>query len=186
MVLRSATCCCEISITEISACITPTSLRTEGKPHRSRNTGLRRHELDVPNVADAFSVYWPRSDRGSLLLRGRTSSTKTQFGCHNPIANGHRFYVPLELVMVIDGSGEQSKEDSRAKRDKMARPYPSLCGIVSQNGRDIIYEVSGLDMSDPGRTRSKLGAALGSNGCRLLQRMSGALRLTSGCSPTKT
>ena len=53
--------------------------------------------------------------------------------------------------MVIDGSGEQSKEDSRAKRDKMARPYPSLCGIVRQSGRDITYEVSGLDMSTSGR-----------------------------------
>ena len=133
---------------------------SDGDPNRIKSgNDYDGPDLDVPNTGDdVFSLYWPRSDSWQPFFSGvRTPSSKTQFGCHNPISNGHRFYVPLELVMVIDGSGEQAKEDSRAKRDKVSRPYPSLCGLtktwVSGGKRFVEYTVDGLDMSgDPGRT----------------------------------
>ena len=133
---------------------------SNGDPNRIKSDDdYDDSDLDVPNSGDdAFPIYWPRSDSWQPFFSGvRTPSSKTQFGCHNPIANGHRFYVPLELVMVIDFSGNQAKEDSRAKRDKVARPYPSLCGLTKswvQGGRRYVeYKVDGLNMSgDPART----------------------------------
>ena len=116
---------------------------SNGDPNRIKSDDdYDDSDLDVPNSGDdAFPIYWPRSDSWQPFFSGvRTPSSKTQFGCHNPIANGHRFYVPLELVMVIDFSGNQAKEDSRAKRDKVARPYPSLCGLTRswvQGGRSV-------------------------------------------------
>ena len=126
-----------------------------GNRNRIKNTdAYSSTNLDVNNHEDAFSVFSAKSSSWEPYFSGcRTPSTKTQFGCYNPIANGHRFYLPLELVMVIDGSGGQAKDDSRAKREKIGTAYPSLCGLVSQQGREVIYRVDGLNFSnDPGRT----------------------------------
>ena len=128
----------------------------KAKANRILNTDdYSETNLDVPDRhEDAFSVFSASSASWQPYFSGcRTPSTKTQFGCHNPIPNGHRFYLPLELVMVVDKSGNQAKEDSRAKREKLGRPYPSLCGLVNQSGREVIYKVDGLNFSnDPGRT----------------------------------
>ena len=128
----------------------------KAKANRILNTDdYSETNLDIPDShEDAFSVFSASSASWQPYFSGcRTPSTKTQFGCHNPIPNGHRFYLPLELVMVVDKSGNQAKEDSRAKREKLGRPYPSLCGLVSQSGREVIYKVDGLNFSnDPGRT----------------------------------
>ena len=118
--------------------------------HRIKDSdAYSQTKLDVPDHTDAFSLYWPSSHEWEPYFSGtRTPTTKTQFGCYRPIPNGHRFYVPLELVMVIDFSGEQTKKDSRKKRDKIRRPYPSLCGIVSQNGKNIVYKINSKQIDD--------------------------------------
>jgi len=110
-----------------------------------------RSQLDVPDQhVDAFSVWWPRAGEWRPYFCGvRTPTTKTQFGLYKPMSNGHRYMLPLELVMVLDGrngSNQQNKEDSRAKRRKIGRPYPRLSGIFRQDGIKIIYKVLGQQM----------------------------------------
>ena len=60
-----------------------------------------RSKLTVPTVEDAFSLYWPKGGGSwqQYFSGTRSPSTKIQFGCYGPIANGHRFYLPLELVI---------------------------------------------------------------------------------------
>jgi len=115
----------------------------KGTGHRiGKNDDYDETKLIVRDTADAFSVYSGKSKTFEPFFSGtRTPSTKTQFGCHNPIANGHRFYLPFELVMVVDGTGSQAKEDSRAKREKLGRPYASYCGIISRRGSDYTYAI---------------------------------------------
>ena len=105
-------------------------------------------KLAVPDGSDedAFSVWWPRRGGYYRYFSGaRTPSSKTQFGCYSPLPNGHRFYVPYELVMVVDGSGSDNKEAARRKRYKIAYPFPRMCGVTSVNNRNntAIYKIDG-------------------------------------------
>ena len=104
-------------------------------------------KLDVPSGSDqdSFSVWWPRRSGYEQYFSGaRTPSTKTQFGCYSPVPNGHRFYVPYELVLVIDGSGSDNKEAARRKRYKIAYPFPRKCGAISvRNNNTVIYKIDG-------------------------------------------
>ena len=100
-----------------------------------------RSKLDVPEHTDAFSVYWPTSSSWQQYFSGtRTPSTKTQFGCYSPISNGHRFYLPMELVQRLDGSGSTSKNDAKRKRNKLSEPFARFAGLVSVNGRNATYK----------------------------------------------
>ena len=124
-------------------------------------------KLDVPagsDNPDAFNVWWPRTASYQQYFSGaRTPSTKTQFGCYSPIPNGHRFYVPYELVMVLDGSGD-NKDAARRKRYKIAYPFPRKCGVVAVqgNGTFVVYKISGGN-SDPNPSDMKPWGAADAN-----------------------
>ena len=109
-----------------------------------------RSKLPVPEVQDAFSLYWPKGGGSwqKYFSGTRSPSTKIQFGCYGPIANGHRFYLPLELVMVVDFSGKETKEDSRRKREKLGMQWPRLCGITNVRGKNITYQLSDYEFDD--------------------------------------
>ena len=108
--------------------------RMNGKNHKYTDS-----RLDVPpgsDNPDAFNIWWPRREGYYPYFSGaRTPSTKTQFGCYSPIPNGHRFLVPYELVLVIDGSGSDNKESARRKRDKVSYPFPRMCGVTGVQER---------------------------------------------------
>lgn len=96
---------------------------------------------------DAFSLWWVK-EKGNwqpYFSGTRTPSTKTQFGCYGPIPNGHRFHLPLELVLVPDGN-KRTKFDSRKKRTKLGNQYARLAGIVAQVNRQVKYKISGEKM----------------------------------------
>ena len=124
-------------------------------------------QLDVPSGSDqdSFSVWWPRGDAGyqKYFSGARTPSTKTQFGCYSPIPNGHRFYVPYELVMVVDGSGEDNKDAARRKRYKIAYPFPRKCGATEvKNNNTVIYKIDG-EQNDPNPSEMKPWGATDAN-----------------------
>lgn len=123
--------------------------RLEDSGNRILDTDkYRRSKLSVPNNTDAFSVWWPRAGEWRRYFSGtRTPSTKIQFGCYSPLSNGHRYMLPMELVMVPD-KRKQIKKDNRKKREKLGAAYPRLCGIFRQDGTKIIYKVLG-EQIDP-------------------------------------
>tara|TARA_R100001443_G_scaffold116179_1_gene135904 strand:- start:15 stop:4742 length:4728 start_codon:yes stop_codon:yes gene_type:complete len=103
-----------------------------------------RSKLTVPDNTDAFSVWWPNASEWRKYFSGtRTPSTKIQFGCYAPISNGHRYLLPMELVMVPEGRS-QIRKDNKKKREKLGAAYPRLCGIFSQDKTKIIYKVLGF------------------------------------------
>ena len=121
-----------------------------------------KSKLAVPSGSDkdSFSVWWPRRSGYEQYFSGaRTPSTKTQFGCYSPIPNGHRFYVPYELVLVIDGSGSDNKEAARRKRYKIAYPFPRMCGVISANNNEVIYKIDGEEKDDSPSEMKPWGAA---------------------------
>ena len=105
---------------------------------------------------DVFSVFWDRTGTYEPYFSGaRTPSTQTQFGVFSPMPNGMRYKVNYELVLVIDGSGKGSKEDSRRKRSKIGHSWPYLAAITAGDG-NLIKDVSTAtytlsDASDNGR-----------------------------------
>ena len=110
-----------------------------------------RSLLPVPEVtSDAFSLYWPKASGSwkEYFSGTRSPSTKIQFGCYGPLSNGHRFYLPLELIMVVDGSGSDTKWDSRRKREKHGQQWPRLCGITAKSGNNITYKLDDYEFDE--------------------------------------
>ena len=100
------------------------------------------------NPSDPFSVFWPQYKSYRPYFSGcRTPSTKNQFGAHSPLSNGHGYKVPWELVLVIDGSGKESKDAARKKKAKIKATFPSLCGLINGDGTSVgnrlTYQVRG-------------------------------------------
>ncbi len=99
------------------------------------------------DVGDPFSVFWPQDRSYRQHFSGcRTPATKNQFGAFSPLANGHGYKVPWELVLVIDGSGKESKDAARKKRAKIKATFYSLCGLTKGDGTAVgnrlTYEVN--------------------------------------------
>ena len=96
---------------------------------------LARYE----DESDAFAIRVPfvSGDRWKPDLSGaRTPTTAVQFGCFSPLPNGHRFYLPYELVMVLKGDGGRdkvSRDASRMKRRKLSLGYPRMAGITDMD-----------------------------------------------------
>ena len=109
-------------------------------------------ELKFNTRAEVFSLFWPRSDDYEPYFSGaRTPSTQTQFGAYSPLPNGHRFHLPYELVMILEGPGQEEDIQDRArdKKRKIEYAYPRMCGIVSKTGNtkesEVKYRIDGSE-----------------------------------------
>ena len=84
--------------------------------------------VNIPG--DVFSLKdYARSRYYPWFSSARTPSTGTEFGLFNVCPNGSRFKLPYELILVVDGSGKETKSGQREKRDKMRRNYAVGAGI---------------------------------------------------------
>ena len=109
---------------------------------------LKRYELadDVFQLRDARDKRWRPWFSGA-----RTPSTATEFGAYSPLPNGHRFYVPFELVMILQGAGSDVRRMTKMKQRKMVTPFPRMAGITnirpnpkdeqSHSGKIVTYTV---------------------------------------------
>jgi hypothetical protein len=61
----------------------------------------------------------------------RNVSTNAEFGLFYPLSNGHAYQLPYELVLVVDGSGSDAKQDARTKKSKIKRKYKINASIVA-------------------------------------------------------
>ena len=123
--------------------------RTNVNNRISSGDKYTRSKLEVDESTDAFSIWWPRTDSWEQFFSGtRSPSTKTQFGAYGPIANGHRFYVPYELVMRLKKSGKEAKRASDSKREKVSYPFPRMCGITRATSTRVTYLIDGEKKSN--------------------------------------
>ena len=64
----------------------------------------------------------------------RTPSTAVTFGAYKPLPNGHRFYLPMELVLaqkaIPPGAESDRRNASKMKRRKLATAWPRMAGIT--------------------------------------------------------
>ena len=124
--------------------LTQNNLYNESKLWKADNAEDRfEDQSDVFAVRKAHNNSWQPFFSGA-----RTPSTSTQFGCFKPLPNGHRFYLPFELVLVINKSGKTTKEASRTKRNKLELPWPRMCGITKETSKEVTYTVFN-DNRDP-------------------------------------
>ncbi len=104
------------------------------------NYSLERYE----NKANAFSIRLAtqRNDSWKQYFSGaRTPGTGTQFGVYAPLPNGHRFLLPMELVLVQKGVGKETRESSKMKRRKVAMAWPRLAGITEHKKDIVTYTI---------------------------------------------
>ena len=112
-------------------------------------------KLRITSDGDAFSPYDPAKGKGNYspnFSGTRTPTSQTRFGLYNPMPNGHKFFVPYELVTYQTGEGanRDTREDSKAKIEKMMRDFPRTAGCIANNGSETTYRVSSyrLDTDD--------------------------------------
>ena len=104
--------------------------------------------LEASDIHDAFAIFWDRDGKDQLYFSGaRTPSTQTQFGVFKPMPNGMKHKVGYELVLVLKGSGWQSKNDSRSKQDKINQNFPYRAAITQgdtnlNKGELAVYTLS--------------------------------------------
>jgi hypothetical protein len=104
-------------------------------------------KLQITSDGDAFSPYNPARGKGKFypdFSGTRTPSSQTRFGLYNPMPNGHKFFVPYELVTYAtgDGANRDTREDSKAKIEKMMKDFPRTAGCIANNDRETTYRVS--------------------------------------------
>ena len=85
---------------------------------KNDNATLNKYE----DNADAFAVWSPGLQNFQPDFSGaRTPSTATQFGAYSPLPNGHRFYSPMELILVLKNQAQNQKKRSVRSRAKFQR-----------------------------------------------------------------
>ena len=94
------------------------------------------------NIADPFSLWIPPiSDWKPHFSGTRTPSTTIEFGAYNPIPNGHKFLVPYEFINRLQKSGKEAKFNAEQKRQKLAIPFPTMCGLVATKNDQYTYRI---------------------------------------------
>ena len=113
----------------------------QSKLWRNNDTTLEKYE----DSADAFGVWSPGLQSFQTDFSGaRTPSTATQFGAYSPLPNGHRFYAPMELILVMKKSGTDAKYAQRAKQAKVTTPFPRGAGVVDADDDNVTYGIFNL------------------------------------------
>ena len=88
-------------------------------------------ELGMASYYDVFAIWDDRYAKHVPWFSGtRTPSTQTQFGLFAPMPNGMAYQLNWELVMVVDGSGSETKKNARKKREKINVSWPYYAAIV--------------------------------------------------------
>ena len=64
----------------------------------------------------------------------RNVSVNAEFGVFSPLPNGHAYKLPYELVLVVDGSGKDTKDDARTKKEKLKRLYAINASTIAAGG----------------------------------------------------
>jgi hypothetical protein len=107
-------------------------------------------QLEESPATDVFTVWDDAEARYEPWFSGtRTPSTQTQFGCYAPMANGCRYRLTYELVLIPQDMDSKLKEDNRTKIDKLKRNWPSRQGFVggingfNPVGSLLTYKISG-------------------------------------------
>jgi hypothetical protein len=97
----------------------------KGQYPETRSTDTR-----IPG--NGFEVFRPNSANPSPDFCGvRTPSSQTQFGLYAPMPNGMAFQLPYELVLVQDGTGNDQKNRSREKKEKLSKRFPIGAAVTA-------------------------------------------------------
>lgn len=101
-------------------------------------------EYGVTGNYDVFAIWDDRSGKPVPWFSGaRTPSTQTQFGLYAPMPNGMRYQLNWELVMVVDGSGKETKKNAHLKQKKIEKRWPyhaSIIGVGNPNVSARFYK----------------------------------------------
>ena len=113
-----------------------TNPQLKGQYPETENTDTR-----IPG--NGFEIYDKFGNANPDFCGTRTPSSQTQFGLYAPMPNGMGFQLPYELVLVVDGTGADSKNRAREKKEKLSKRFPVGAAITGVGG-DIQQEKTGV------------------------------------------